>query len=110
MNRHWDILFTISLKLMMSSNDGQTLSAHGGDLGEVQSETEQDDGVLQHLLRGEGDAVLHNTAGRLLPPKGDDHADEDGEHRTAHHGQRLAEKPAGDGDGGAQADLVVSAI
>lgn len=78
-------------------DDRQALGAHGGDLGEVQPEAQQDDGVLQHLFRCEADAVLHDAACRLLPPKGDDHADEDGEHRAAHHGQRLAEKPAGKG-------------
>ena len=81
-----------------------SLGAHGGDLGEVLPEAQQDDGVLQHLFRCEADAVLHDAARLLLPPKGDDHADEEGDHRAALHGQRLAEKPAGKGDGRAQAD------
>lgn len=94
----------MSAVAMVVRIDGQALGAHGRDLGEVQPEAQEDDRVLQHLLRREGDAVLHGAARGLLPPKGDDHADEDGEHRAAHHGQRLAEKPAGDGDGGAQTD------
>ena len=49
---------------------GRALGAYGRDLGEVQPEAQQDDRVLQHLLRREGDAVLHGAARRAASTKG----------------------------------------
>jgi len=87
-------------------DDGQGASAHLGDFAQVEAEAQQDHRVLQDLLRRVLDARrgrLHHV-GAVAKHQAERHADEDGEHRAAHHGQRLAEKPAGKGDGRAQAD------
>ena len=40
----------------------------------------------------------------VLPEEGDDHADQDGEHRAAHHLEPLSQQPGGHGDHQADQD------
>lgn len=83
-------------------DDRQRLLAGLPDDGQVHAETEQDDGVLQHLFRHERDAGLRRAL--VVPEQGDDHAGEDAEHRAADDRKPLPEQPAGHGHDEAHED------
>ena len=73
------------------NDDGQRLCADLCNLGQVKTEAEQDDCVLQHLFRREADTWLH--LGLVLPEQREHHADQDGEHRSADNRHRLSQQP-----------------
>lgn len=82
------------------ADDGQRLAAHLGDLGEVEPEPQQDDRILQYLFGGKGDA--RPERGLVLEDQRCQHAQQNGEHRPAHHRESAAQQPAGDGQRQAQ--------
>ena len=71
-------------------------------LRQVHAEAQQHHRQLQNLLGGVGDAGLGGLL--VLPEQGDDHADQDGEHRAAHHLKPLPQQPGGHGDHQADQD------
>ena len=76
-------------------DNGQGLGTDVGDIGQVQSESEQDHRVLQDLLRcvldtGRG---CFRDVGTAPQAYGQHHADDDSEYRSTDNLELLAEKP-----------------
>ena len=74
-------------------DNGQGLGADVGDIGQVQSESEQDDRVLQDFFGGKADTVGRTPL--IMPEQRDDHAEQDGKDRAADDREGLTGQPAG---------------
>ena len=79
----------------------QRAHTHLRDLHQVEPKAKQDNGILQHLLRGEFDAVFYLSRA-LGPCHGHNHSQQDAKNRASHHGQRHTCRIAGDGQNGAK--------
>ena len=83
-------------------DNGQRGYADLGYLGERQAESEQNHGGLQNLLRCEFDS--RRSATFVFPEYADDHASENGEHCAADDRNGGSQKPADNGERGANCD------
>ena len=77
----------------------QRLRAHAHHFCQVQAEPQQDDRILQDLLRGERDALARAIA--TLPHERDSHACQDAEDRAADQRKRLTKEGAAKRDSSA---------
>ena len=82
---------TISEVLMVETMIGSDCAPTFAISGQVKTEAEQDNRVLQHLFRCKTDARLH--LGLVLPEQREHHADQDGEYRSADNRHRLSQQP-----------------
>ena len=66
-----------------------------GDIGQVQSESEQDDRVLQDFFGGKADTV--GCTPLIMPEQRDDHAEQEpAEHKEADHAEQDGKDRAAD--------------
>lgn len=79
-------------------DNGQRTGAHARDLGKVEAKAQQDNRVLQDLLRGELDTGRKRQRRVVLNKQRQHHTDEDGEDRPADHVEALAQKPCRQSD------------